>query len=344
MEDGVEALESVEGKLASVFASEVAREQGAETPEPQVAEGVESVVTEADGIGEINIFNPDTGEEFTVTEAQPEVEAQDGPLRDPETGQFTTEEKLYAGRYKTVEELERAVEEKEQFIQRQANDVGTLRQEMRELLQAQQQPLPAQPSLPSNFEDLIDEDPAEAAERAYSAGDQEALGQVFRAWNEVYPGAPRLWVQNKQLQEQIADVQQTFGRTASESAYQAFARTHPDVDQHAESMSEIAQSYPFLTEQLKSGDAKAQTEVLDFLYTKATAQTQARNADTLARAQTAADAERQEQIRQAKETAAVASAAKAPAEKKPLNEGQKMLQMIRSAYDEPDLLSGITTD
>jgi hypothetical protein len=344
MEDGKAALDAVESKLASVFQSEVAHERGTEPPEPAVTTDVTKAepITPAEGL-----------EEFVETNVQneggvepPPEEAEEAPerLRDPETGQFTTEERLYAGRYKTVDELERAVQEKQQFIDRQATELGTLRRLDNIEQRLQPAPPPAQPSLPHNFADLVDEDPATAAELAYAAGDQTALNAAVRSWDEIAPGAPRLWAQNKELSEKVDNLSNNFGQQTADQAYKEFARTHPDMDQYSGAMTEIAKQSPAVTRLLEQGDPATTTEVLDFLYTKASSQVQARNADTLASAQGAADAERDALLRQQKDTAAVASATKSAAEKKPLNEGQKMLEEIRRHYGGPDIRTGITTD
>ena len=337
MEDGQDALTSVEDKLAGIFVSEVAHEQGLPTPEPAV---------EADDDQGAVDTPPTVIEQMEAEVSQETAEAPEEPserLRDPETGQFTTEEKLYAGRYKSVEELERAVLEKQDFIDRQSNEIGMLRR--LENLERQQAPAPQpQQSLPSNWETLLDEDPASAADIAYQRNDQEALNQAVRAWDEIAPGAPRLWAQNLELREKVDSLSNTFGQQTADQAYKEFARTHPDMEQYAGAMAEIAKQSPSVTRLLEQGDPAVTTEVLDFLHTKAKAQAGARNADTLSQAQRAADAERDALLRQQKETAAVASATKTAAEKKPRNEGHEMLEQIRAAYGGPDILSGITTD
>lgn len=348
MEDGTEALAGTESKLASVFASEVARERGVETPE-QTQNVLENE----------NVIDSTEVEEMPRAEETPqESAATDGRPRDEQTGQFISkeeaaereQERLYAGRYKTVEELERAVEEKEAFIARQGTDVGSLRNELQSLRslleQRQTEQAPATPQqLPANWENMLDEDPAAAVEYAYDADNQAALRDALKAWDEISPGAPRLWVANKQMAEQLSELTQNIGQQSASTAYGEFLRTHPDVEQYAGEMAEEAKKSPHLTGLLESGDPQAQLEVLDFLYTKASSKVQARNADTLATAQQAADAERVATVRQQKEQAAVASATQTPAERRPRNAGHEMLESIRSAYEQPwDIQSGITTD
>lgn len=342
-ETDAQAEEATLSKLEAAFMSETGQE--ATPPEP-----VEPVEAGTDAPAEVEAPVAEGETQEPVVPAQEErPRGEDGKFLSREAAEQAEQERLYAGRYKTVEELEAAVVEKEAFISRQGTDVGSLRselQEMRRSLEQRQaeQSAPAQP-LPHNWDSMLDENPAQAVEIAYKADNQQAMSEALQAWNELAPGAPQLWVQNKQMEEQLLDLRESVGKQTSNSAYAEFSRTHPDVEQYAQEMGEIAKQAPYLTELLQNGDPRAQTEVLDFLYTKASTEKRARNADTLAKAQTEADAEKKATSRQQKENAAVASATQVAEKKPPRTAGHAFLEELRGTYHEPwDISGGITTD
>lgn len=280
---------------------------------------------------------------FTSGEPQEEP-PEEAPEETPQQ-----EERVYAGRYKTVEELERAVEEKQAYIARSDTEKGQLRQEineLRELREALSAQREQQQYQGYDWDGLIEQNPVAAAEAAYQSNNQLVLRQAMEAWNEMAPGAPQLWAENKRLERGLDELRESIGQQTTDRTLKEFSQTHPDVEQYAQEMGEIAQQYPFLRQTLASGDAQAQVEVLDFLYTKASTGRQARNAETLAAKTQEADAERQALTQQAKEQAALSSPTQASPESKPRNTGQQWLDDFRQvAFDNTtDLSSGLTRD
>lgn len=118
----------------------------------------------------------------------------DGAPADPAEGEQSAAETLLAGKYKTVEELERGMEELQAFAARQGNEVG----ESRALLQAYEQrlaELEARTAQPQEriTHDHIEQDPAAATRRAYAQNDGDAVGQAWQAWSLEDPGAAAAW-------------------------------------------------------------------------------------------------------------------------------------------------------
>jgi hypothetical protein len=136
-----------------------------------------------------------------------EPEKQPERRRDPETGQFLPNEpeQPFLGTYRTREAAEAGIAEKDRYIEQ-------LRQEKAayEAWYQQQQAEAQRPRTPANFDELLDENPAYAAQLAWQAGDQHAWQQAAQAWDEVAPGAPALFAQNQQLQGQMQQLAQQF--------------------------------------------------------------------------------------------------------------------------------------
>lgn len=313
---------------------------------------------------------PDPQAEAEIEPAAPEPEAEkserprnpDGTFAktEPEGEETAAQEaeRLYAGRYRSVEELERAVQEKEQFIARQGTELGELRKlsETLEQLPAHlQEAVKPRPSY--DWETLIEDNPAQAAQLALAEGNQFALQRAVEAWDEVAPGAPMVWAQNQQLQQQMQQLQEAnqqavqpleerFARQQAEQAYASFAQSHPDIDALTPLMLQIAQETPQLQAWLQ-GSADEQLLVLDHLYLKAKTQTQTRNEGTLASAQAEADAARAMEARAAKENAAVASQTKTAdtAQRQATTPAEQFLDGLRQQVQRRNTIqSGITTD
>lgn len=207
---------------------------------------------------------------------------QDGRPRDPDTGQFLSaeeaerrqaeqaeQERLWAGKYRTPEELERAWHEREQLLGRQGNELGELRRQMADLAEALKRP-PA-PQL-GDIDSLFAENPAKAAERAIAAQDAQAYDRVLREWSEIDPAQAEMYQTMKQVEyrswqaqqqiEQLSSEQETarYG-SAMETAWQRLQAEIPDLDQLAAAMQEeaveaarVAGGEPVYSKLLQSGD------------------------------------------------------------------------------------------
>lgn len=113
-----------------------------------------------------------------------------------------------AVRQKSTDDYERELGDRQAFIERQANELGQLRQYMQQLTEQQQR----QAQAPTDWQSLIDENPAQAAQLAYQHQNPTAYRAAMEAWEDVSPGTPAVWTQNVALwqeqQRQSAYVQQ----------------------------------------------------------------------------------------------------------------------------------------
>jgi hypothetical protein len=115
----------------------------------------------------------------------------------------------------SVEELQQQLavatarlEEKDSFIGKQSTDVGELRQTVAELsarLDAQQQTPTVQPSVAATTvvtQELVNTDPALAAEAAYVQGDENSLKFVMEQWKDMDPFMAASWRDDKLREQQ----------------------------------------------------------------------------------------------------------------------------------------------
>lgn len=277
---------------------------------------------------------PDAVEDAPAPEPEGEVEAE-GRKRD-EHGRFvaaeepveeapveqTAEERLFAGKYRSAEDLERAYEELQRNEGRLADEVGQLRQ-WAEQPQFNQQP--QQPQFDrAGFESLVDEDPASAMEYAYGSGDEVALRMAANAWEEVSPGAPKLWAQNKSLEMQVQQLHGNFNQSAALQeqqqihqdvlrAWATFKQSHPEAEELRHKMFELVDGRPGVLSVLTNNDFESKVQVFEDLYDLA----RARSSATLATAAQAAARSHVEETQRAKEEAIVVSATASVSEAKP---------------------------
>ncbi len=192
--------------------------------------------------GDPDVPEPVAGNDEDVLDA-PEDTADDGRPRDPETGQFVAaeeaeQERLYANKYRTVEEMEAAVLHQESFAGRQAAELGELRQELAGRLDSIDERLdrPAPPSL-HNLDQVFEENPFLAAEQTLQAQDWAAHDRVIKAWEELDPSQVGLYKATK---------------TAERRAYEA--------DQKLEAFQQSQQQAPAYQSALESAQTRLQTE------------------------------------------------------------------------------------
>jgi hypothetical protein len=174
----------------------------------------------------------DTSEEDVAL--APEETAEERPL---ET-EAEQQERLYAGKYRTVEEMEAAFEHQQMLAGRQGTEVGELRQQLSELVEALNRP--ALPSL-NNLDEVFAENPFLAAERTLQAQDWSAHDRVIRQWEEIDPAQVGLYRQNKMIEQQALQARQeveafrnqpapTNYQSALQSAEQRLKQEFPDID------------------------------------------------------------------------------------------------------------------
>jgi hypothetical protein len=147
-------------------------------------------------------FSPET----PVVEEAPAPEAEVAS----EVVESTSAEKLHAGKYKSVEELERGYLELQQFTARQGTDVGeqrALAQALAERLAVLESKADA-PARQNITPDFIEQNPGAAAQLAYEQGDQTALGAAYQQWSLEDPAAAATWVGERRLQEARQEFEQ----------------------------------------------------------------------------------------------------------------------------------------
>lgn len=292
---------------------------------------------------------------LTPIEAAPETEqpaeTDDGPdepaaataterPRDPETGQFlpneTSEEsaeRLLAGKYKTTEQLEQAYLEAQQLLGSLRSDQGDLRSQLEQLTEVVQA---QRPQTVQDFESLLQTDPQQAALYALTVGDQQAYQRAKQEWNELAPGAPALWEQNLQMQQQLRDLEAKVTGIAAPvaeqqnlrfvaDAYRTIQQSNPDFEQLQPIMGQIveemaASGYDWVTPALESGEKPKMEAALKSLTDLARARASGNLQD---RARVAAQ-EHVAATEQAKREAIVGSASTSMSEPPDKTPGQRL--------------------
>ena len=223
---------------------------------------------------------------------------------EPETAQETVE-RLLAGKYKTSEDLERAHLEAQALIDRQGNELGQYRQYLQQLAEQQQR----QAQAPSDWDSLIDENPAYAAQLAYQQQNPHAYRAAMEAWEDVSPGTPSVWLQNMQLQAQAAETAQHQQQQQWNESLAQFARENPGIDAiPTEELLAAGQNNPAFLEMIqKSTNPEARLGALRVLYLEAE-QARGRKSETLVTAAQDIARVQAEATREAKAEAILSSA------------------------------------
>lgn len=258
-------------------------------------------------------------EETPAEEAEPEAEEEPAAEEAPEEPAPAAPPDLE----QRLADYERRLAEKEQFIQRQGNELGELRKAFDDRVAAPQV---------NDWQSLIDDNPAYAAQVAYErvktsqGADQQArlvLQSAVQAWEEESRGAPALWAetvrQREEFEAKIAALEARVAPVAEETNQQAFAREYakieqkfPDLPDQASKMSEIVQraGNEWLLRGLQEGTPEHQAQVLETLYARAKLET----GDTLVTAAQNLDRKSAEDERRARDEATVVSASRSAAE------------------------------
>ena len=147
------------------------------------------------------------------------------------------------------------LEEKDSFIGKQSTDVGELRQTVAELsarLDAQQAQPVVQPNVAASTpvtQELIDNNPALAAEAAYVQGDENALRYVMEQWKDVDPFTASSWRDDKLREQQqkafdvkLAEQEAKIAAVAVPAA--ASAAQSADQAQWKEAFDDVRGRYP----------------------------------------------------------------------------------------------------
>lgn len=221
-------------------------------------------------------------------------------------------ERLYAGQYKTVEELERAVAEKQAVLDRQANELGETRRMIEERFSGLEEKIaqPVHPQTPVTQE-MVEQNPGLATQLAYQQGNQQALQVAYEAWKYEEPADAAAWraevVANQRIQQvqqayeaRLAELEQRVAPAESNALDAQWAQTfrqieakYPDLATYQAEMTEIAAEFPQFASDLR-GDPESRGKALESLYLLArgrTAGTLRASQDEIAQ-QTAAEAQR----------------------------------------------------
>lgn len=204
----------------------------------------------------------------------------------------------------------------QELIGRQGNELGELRRLVEERVGSLEETVRAAAQPQYDADELTEwfaENPTripDVARDAFYRGNEQLMDAAIEAWEEVDRSGARKFERDvavaRARQQLAADSEQTNERVAEwNSVSQQFAAAHPDLEQLAPTMRELAPQYPNMLQILQSGTPEARLEVLDFLYEKA----RGHNGDTLATRSREIAREQAEEGHRAIEQAAVASAA-----------------------------------
>lgn len=249
----------------------------------------------------------ETTEPETAETVEAPVETVEGEQVEPEP--------LLAGKYKNVDELERAYEAAQQMLGRQGNELGQLRDEFTQLREQITTPAP-QTYDPVQVDDFLAENPhqiPQLAEQAIQTGDQVMYNRAINAWRELDPmGATDfhtrklIEAERLQMQQQLAPVQaqQEAVQNAQQfqAAYESKIASNPDFSDVLSNITEqqLNSVSKTILSVIQTGDPQAKVDALETLYWKMKSE-QAGNlsatvADVTAQAQQAAQQARQDAV------------------------------------------------
>jgi len=229
----------------------------------------------------------------------------------------------------------KAATEAQALLGRQGRELGELRAWAEQHLAAE-----AAPAQPQFDQDALDtwffENPSrvpDVARDAFYAGNQQLADAALAAWKEIDSRAASAFETEMITQRVRAEIHQEAASREQlaaswHEAAERFAQDHPDLDQLAPKMREIAPQYPGIVQVLQSGDPQSKLEVLDFLYEKARGQ----SADTLRATAREIAREQAEEATEAIKKAAVASSAAAV----PAGRGDDIAARIAADWDTLD--------
>jgi len=224
---------------------------------------------------------------------QGRFQPQEAPA-EPQESQEQPTEHLYAGKYKSEQELEDAYLELQQRMGSQGSELGELRarqQQMEGYLAAQSQQ--QQPQYSYSIEQVVEaaeQSPQETAVWAIQNA-PESYDTVMDVWYQVdAKGASRFeqQIMAQALREQIRNemapaivpMHQMNQQQAFYQAWSAVAQENPEISQHTQQILEAAEQAPEIVGALQNGDLESKKKLLTQLYWMA----RGRNADTLAAA------------------------------------------------------------
>lgn len=257
-----------------------------------------------------------TPSEEVAEEAPEQVEA-----REEEAP--TEAETLLAGKYKSVEDLERAYTEAASKLGQQGTEIGDLRKLIEERLPAEEDEGGSypeyDPGVAGAINELINaERYQEAAYYAAQSGNGLLYNQALDSWYEEAPRQAAKFERDLEMQQFQAQYQQDrqpdiAARAQSEAntAYQNVARKFPDLASLSDRMQEAGKQYPDVLRVLESNaGVEGKERALEALYKIAKAD----SIDTLSQASSEAAQVAADEARRDKAESHVASASNAKRE------------------------------
>lgn len=177
----------------------------------------------------------------------------------------------------------RGAVEASKMVGRQGGELGELRllegkvQALQDMVAAKAEPAPAaQPYV--NWNELIDDDPKQAAQVAMQHGNVDAMIAAVNAWADL--GEPRdafeaaTFLNNVQRGYEMANLRHEFaskesaptpGATADEEVAKVLTK-HPDLEKFLPAIGEIAKERPLLKQAIESGSPHEAAMALEDLY------------------------------------------------------------------------------
>jgi hypothetical protein len=197
-------------------------------------------------------------------------------LSDTEETPQEQAERLFANKYQTAEELERGYQELQSRLS-QRDERAALADQYEAYFaqqqQAQQQQQYAQPV--GDWETMIDEDPARAAQLAQQQQNPYAFERAMEAWDEISPGTPQVWYDNQILQAQSQMLHSQMGQVAHQEREREIAHRvgqlaaeFPDLADRVPQMQEIAAQYPYELRAMVEGTPEEVASAAKSLYLK----------------------------------------------------------------------------
>lgn len=219
----------------------------------------------------------------------------------------------------------RALNEKESFTGRQANEIGQLRADLAAMRQMLEQQPPQQHWGP--YQNDINEDPKAVVFEALERGDQRTMAQAVQAWGQDEPFEAAAFLFSLS-QNQPAPEEPTLAPATGPSIEQAMAEVvarHPDVEQYTEKIGEVAKEFPTLRNFMAQGTPAQQAQAFEELLVIA----KTRSGDTSS-AMKRVILKTQEEVRKEKAEAAVVSGQTQSA----ATAGDSPLEQFYSWFDE----------
>jgi hypothetical protein len=339
------------------------------------AEAAVGIERDADGteLNGIEAFVRGETPDATPAEGAVQVSASDQPLP-PEPAAETTDtsvvqQEAVPAAEPTVEELkaqlaasEARIEEQKQMIGRQSTEVSETRGAIEKLEAriAAAEVARATPQAPpvQITQELIDTNPAQAANIALKQGDEQTLEFVWEQWKEVDSEAAKDWLRDRQreadntkhaaeveaLRQEIAANNAVTAESANDKSWReaitGVMSIHPDFLESSERiLSVTVEEYPEFKAMLESGNTKDRTTALAALY----ALDKIGNPEETKAALAEAAAEAATEAAAARSAATVTSQTEAgqPAEQKTVEELEAEAYQIR-ANAKPSLAKGWT--